>query len=275
MLKIAAVQLRTGTDVEKNVQAADRLIRKAISKGAKLIVTPEMTSLLDRRPGELEKKIQVEENDFALSHFQRVAQDEQCTLVVGSLPIRDHSGQAVNRSFCIDRNGRVVAKYDKIHMFDVTLPDGQVYRESAKYKSGERAVVAVVDDYKIGMTVCYDMRFPKLYWDLALAGAQIITVPSSFTVPTGQAHWHVLLRARAIETGCFVVAPAQGGHHEDGRDTFGHSVIISPWGEIRAEAGTDPTVIIADVDLAEVTTARANIPNLQNARPFEAPATFS
>ena len=194
------------------------------------------------------------------------------TLLIGSLAIRADAGKCANRSYLIRPDGEVAARYDKIHMFDVQLNAGNIYRESDSYAAGGAAIVADVPAAKLGMSVCYDVRFPELFRQLAMAGAQIIAVPAAFTRITGEAHWHILLRARAIETGCFVIAPAQAGKHQDGRETYGHSLIIDPWGEILAEGGTEPGVISATLDLAKVDEVRGKIPSLSHVRPFRAPA---
>jgi len=188
---------------------------------------------------------------------------------VGSLAIKVSADKAANRSFLIDRHGEVVARYDKIHMFDVDLASGESYRESRNYRAGELAVLADLPWGRLGLTICYDLRFPALYRALAEAGASFLSIPSAFTKQTGEAHWHVLLRARAIENGCFVFAAAQGGTHENGRETFGHSLAIDPWGRVLAEGGVEPAVVLADVDLAAIAGARARIPSLQHGRRFE------
>jgi predicted amidohydrolase len=208
-----------------------------------------------------------------LRAFRDLARGLEKPLIIGSLAIRVSEDQAANRSFVIGPDGAVLARYDKIHMFDVDLPGGESYRESATYRPGGRAVTVELAGACFGLTICYDLRFPYLYRALAKAGAEVITVPAAFTKTTGEAHWHVLLRARAIETGCWVVAAAQGGHHENGRDTFGHSMVVSPWGEIVDEAGIEPCVITAKIDLDQVAEARGRVPALTHDRPFEMPAT--
>ena len=264
----ACVQMRTSDVVEENVRDASEMIAEAARRGATLIVTPEMTSLLDRRPGALFEKAKTEDKDTALPAFQRLASDLSVNLIIGSLPIKIGDTRCVNRSYLIARNGSIVARYDKIHMFDVQLGEGQVYRESERYQAGNHLELASVDDFKVGLTVCYDLRFPELYRNLARAGADILTIPSAFTKITGEAHWHILLRARAIETGCFVLAPAQGGLHADGRETYGHSLIIDPWGKVIAEGATDPGVILGELDLKLVAEVRQKIPSLQHDRPY-------
>ena len=263
-LQVACIQLRSGLNVDANVAAASELIRAAARRGAELIATPEYTSLLDQRPGGTYAGAAAETDDGALAAFRSLAAELKVTLLIGSLAVRVDERRCANRSFLIDPAGNLVARYDKIHLFDVQLDATSVYRESDRFVAGTNAVVAEVPKAKLGLSICYDLRFAHLYRDLAKAGAEILAVPAAFTAVTGRAHWHVLLRARAIETGCFVIAPAQGGKHEDGRETFGHSLIVNPWGEVLAEAGTEPGVITATLDLDEVTKARSRIPALQH-----------
>tara|TARA_R110000765_G_scaffold397016_1_gene491099 strand:- start:91 stop:903 length:813 start_codon:yes stop_codon:yes gene_type:complete len=262
--------MQSGTEVAPNIAAASALVRQAAAAGAMFIATPEMTNLLDIRPGMARPKIVAQDEDTTLAAFQALADELGVWLLLGSIAVAlEDEDRFANRSFLIGPDGKIIAQYDKIHMFDVEVGDGQTYRESRAYRPGTSAVLVETSIANIGMTICYDLRFPALYRTLAQAGAQILTVPAAFTRVTGEAHWHVLLRARAIETGCFVIAPAQGGKHEDGRETFGHSLIISPWGEILAEAdGDEPGVIWADLDLDEVAKARARIPSLGNERAF-------
>jgi predicted amidohydrolase len=267
-IKVACVQMRTGTEVDANIAEASALIREAAAGGAELIATPEMTTLLDRKPGAAWNKSTSEDADPGLAAFRALAKELGVTLLIGSLAIRAAEGKCANRSFLIGPEGEILARYDKIHMFDVQLNAGNVYRESDSYAPGADAVVAQLPAGLLGLTVCYDVRFPDLFRQLALAGAQVIAVPAAFTRITGEAHWHTLLRARAIETGCYVIAPAQGGKHQDGRETYGHSLIIDPWGEILAEAGIEPGVISAILDLSKVEEVRGKIPSLKHARPF-------
>ena len=266
ILRAACIQMRSGVEVDPNIAAASALIREAAGQGARLIATPEMTSLLDIRPGMARPKIVREADDRALQAFRDLAAELRVTLLIGSLAVTlEGDTRFANRAFLIGPDGGVIARYDKIHMFDVEVGDGQSYRESRAYRPGETAVLAGAEGARIGMTICYDLRFAHLYRRLAQAGADILTLPAAFTRVTGKAHWHVLVRARAIETGCYVMAPAQGGTHEDGRETFGHSLIISPWGEVVAEKADDkPGIILADLDLEEVTKARRRIPSLMN-----------
>ncbi|MBD3771310.1 MAG: carbon-nitrogen hydrolase family protein [Rhodobacterales bacterium] len=268
-IRAACVQMRSGVEVAPNIAAAAALIREAAGKGATFIATPEMTNLLDIRPGMARPKI-VEQDDIPLHAFQALAAELRVTLLIGSLAVTlEGEERFANRSFLIGPDGGVIARYDKIHMFDVEVGDGQSYRESRAYRPGEAAMLAAAPFGKVGMTICYDLRFPHLYRRLAQAGAEILTIPAAFTRVTGEAHWHVLVRARAIETGSFVIAPAQGGKHEDGRETFGHSLIVAPWGDVLAEAGgAEPGIILADLDLDEVAKARGRIPSLGNEREF-------
>jgi predicted amidohydrolase len=261
--------MRSGVDVSQNILQATGLIRKAATQGAELIATPEMTTLLDRKPGAAWEKSTTEAADPGLKQFRELAAKLRVTLLIGSIAIRtDEVGKCANRSFLIGPDGEVKARYDKIHMFDVQLNAGNIYKESDSYAAGAEAVLANLPQGGLGMTVCYDVRFPDLFRQLAMSGAKIIAVPAAFTKITGEAHWHVLLRSRAIETGCFIIAPAQGGKHEDGRETFGHSLIIDPWGEVLADGGTEPGIIQAPLDLSKVDEVRGKIPSLKHAREF-------
>ena len=271
-IRVACVQLRSGEDVAANMRDAAELIRAARKEGAQFVATPENTGLMARDGGAKLEKTYPEEDDRALPQFCALAEELGIWLLVGSLAIKVSAGKTANRSFLIGPNGRVGARYDKIHLFDVDLPSGETYRESNTVESGGEAVTVSLPWGRIGLSVCYDLRFPQLYRTLAKSGAEILTVPSAFTETTGKAHWHVLLRARAIENGCFVVAPAQGGTHPNGRKTYGHSLIVGPWGDILAEAGTDPGFIAAELDLGDVADARARLPSLHHDRPFSAPA---
>jgi predicted amidohydrolase len=268
-IKVACVQLRCGDDVLANVRAASELIRAARKHGAQFIATPENTGLMAADGGAKLEKTVAEKDDRALPQFCGLAEELGAWLLIGSLAIKVSEGKTANRSYLIGPNGRVAARYDKIHLFDVNLPSGETYRESNTVAPGNEAVVANLPWGRVGLSVCYDLRFPQLYRALAKNGADILTVPSAFTETTGKAHWHVLLRARAIENGCFVVAPAQGGTHANGRKTYGHSLVIGPWGDILAEAGTEPSVISAELDLAEVAAVRARLPSLQHDTPFD------
>ena len=269
--KAACVQLRSSDDVAENIQIASELIREAAAKGAQFIATPENTTLMAPDGGAKLASSYSENADPALPAFRKLAEELGAWLLIGSLAIKVSETKTANRSFLIDPNGAIAARYDKIHMFDVDLPSGEKYRESNTVAGGDRAVTANLPWGKIGLSICYDMRFPQLYRALAQSGAFLLTAPSAFTETTGKAHWHVLLRARAIENGAFVVAPAQGGTHADGRKTYGHSLIIAPWGDILVEAGTEPCVIVADIDPALSVDARTRVPNLLHDRPFKAP----
>jgi deaminated glutathione amidase len=267
-LRAACVQMRSSENVQENIRAATALIREAAGKGARFVATPENTSLMAKDGGAKLEKTFAEKDDPALPVFVDLANALNIWLLVGSLAIKMSDTHTANRSFLIGPDGRIEARYDKIHLFDVDLPSGESYRESNTVAPGEEAEVAALPWGRVGFTICYDVRFPQLYRTLAKAGAEIITVPSAFTVPTGEAHWQVLLRARAIENACFIVAPAQGGTHANGRKTYGHSLIAGPWGEILAEAGTDPGVIVADLDLDEIARVRSRLPALRHDRPF-------
>jgi predicted amidohydrolase len=266
--RAALIQMRTGRDVAANLTASEALIRQAVEGGAQYVQTPETTTLMEMKRIPLFEATQPEEGNEALAHYQMLAKDLGIWLHIGSMGIKLSEEKIANRAYLIDPAGDVVARYDKIHMFDVELPGGERYRESKNYQAGTQGVIAELPWGKLGITICYDMRFPALYRDLAMAGADFLTMPSAFTVKTGKAHWEVLLRARAIETGCYVLAAAQGGTHENGRDTYGHSMVVAPWGEVIAEGGSDPEVIFADIDRAKVEKARALMPSLQHVRPF-------
>ncbi len=266
--RAACVQLRSSDDVNENIATASALIREAKAKGAQFIATPENTTLMAPDGGAKLERSFSESSDPALPAFRALAEELGVWLLIGSLAIKVSDTKTANRSFLIDPKGAITARYDKIHLFDVDLPSGEKYRESNTVAGGDRAVLADLPWGKAGLTICYDLRFPRLYRKLAKAGAQILTVPSAFTETTGKAHWHVLLRARAIENGAFVIAPAQGGLHANGRRTYGHSLIVAPWGEILAEGGVDPGIIIADIDMAQVADARARVPSLQHDRDF-------
>ena len=266
--KAACVQLRSTDDVQENIRTTSALIREAKARGAQFIATPENTTLMAPDGGAKLEKSFSEEADPALPAFRQLAEELGAWLLIGSLAIKVSDTKTANRSFLIDPKGRISARYDKIHLFDVNLPSGESYRESNTVAPGAEAVVAETPFGKIGLSVCYDLRFPHLYRTLAKAGAEILTVPSAFTETTGKAHWHVLLRARAIENGCFIIAPAQGGTHANGRKTYGHSMIVGPWGVILAEGGTDPGVVMAELDLGRVAEMRGRVPSLEHDRPF-------
>jgi len=271
-LHVGLVQLRTPADQAAALAQAEPLVREAAAQGAQLIATPEGTNILQRKREALFEKIQPIEHDPAVAGLRRLADELGVWLLVGSALVRRPDGQCANRAILIRPDGAIAATYDKLHMFDVDLPTGERIRESASYTPGDKAVTVSAAGAMLGLTICYDLRFPKLHNALAKAGAEILTTPAAFTQPTGKAHWEVLLRARAIETGSFMIAPAQGGAHEDGRATYGHSMVIAPWGEVLAHADHDePCVLMADLNLAEVGKARQAIPALANERPFVGP----
>jgi predicted amidohydrolase len=267
--KVGLIQMRSGVSPPANLDAAARLIVEAKQAGADYVLTPEMTNIMEARRERLLAALAPEESDPVLAALRDLARTLGIFIHIGSLAIRLSPERAANRSFLIDRTGAIVARYDKIHMFDVDLDSGESYRESRNYRPGEIAVAIDLPWGRLGLTVCYDLRFPALYRALAEAGCCFLAVPSAFTRQTGEAHWHVLSRARAIENGAFVLAAAQGGRHENGRETFGHSLVVDPWGRILAEGGTEPGVVLARIETAEVTAARARIPSLQHGRRFE------
>ena len=267
--RVGLIQMRSAREPAVNTETAAKLIGEAKTGGADYVLTPEMTNIMELSREKLFSTIVPEENDPTLATLRELARALGIYVHVGSLAVKIAPEKAANRAFLIDRRGDIVARYDKIHMFDVDLANGERYRESRSYRAGELAVTADLPWGRLGITICYDLRFPALYRALAEAGSSFLAIPSAFTKQTGEAHWHVLMRARAIENGSFVFAAAQGGHHENGRDTFGHSLVVDPWGRIIAEGGTEPGVIFADVDPAEVAAARARIPSLQHGRRFE------
>jgi predicted amidohydrolase len=261
--------MTSGTEPEPNLDALAALAREAAAQGARYALSPEVTvAFAENREG-LRAVAGPWENNFALARCAAIARETKLHLHLGSLAVALPDGRFANRSVLFRPDGEIAATYDKIHLFDATLPGLREYRESDTYASGGNAVLADMDGAKLGLTICYDVRFPALHQTLANAGAQIIAVPAAFTVPTGEAHWEVLLRARAIETGCFVIAAAQAGMHQNGRATWGHSMIIDPWGKVLGQLGGDgPGVLVADLDLAAVTEARGRVPALANARTF-------
>ncbi len=272
---VGLVQLASGTEVEANLAAAEEGVRQAREAGADFVLTPETTDLMDMRRRSLFAKAEGEAEHRGLAALRALAAELGCWLLIGSLVVRLSEERLANRSFLVDPAGAVRARYDKIHMFDVAVPDGQTYRESASYRPGETAVAADLPWGRLGLTICYDLRFAHLYRALAGAGADFLTVPAAFTRLTGQAHWHVLLRARAIETGCYVFAPAQCGETGQGRQTYGHSLIVAPWGEVLADGGEAPGVVTARIDPARVAEARAMIPALAHDRGFTPPRAGS
>ena len=276
-MKAALVQITASDDPERNLPITERLIREAADQGADLVLTPEVTNIVSASRTRQNEVLALQDDDTTLARLREVAAETGIWLSIGSLALKsgDADGRFVNRQFLIGADGAIDATYDKIHMFDVELCEEESYRESKGYRPGTRAVVAETPVGNLGLTICYDMRFPALYRALAIAGAEILTVPSAFTVPTGRAHWESLLRARAIETGCFVLAAAQWGTHPATRgrvrQTYGHSLAVDPWGRVLADAGEGTGVTMFDLDLDEVAETRAKVPSLANARPFEGP----
>lgn len=276
-MRIALLQLNVSDNPAANLEVTVDMVREAQAEGAQFVLTPEMTNGLSSSRAHQREVFAHEAGDLTLANLREEAASLKIWLLIGSLGVktRDRDRRFANRSYLIGPDGAVVAKYDKIHMFDVDVSETEIYRESAGYRPGSKAVVVDTDFARIGMTVCYDVRFPHLYRKLAQAGAQIITVPAAFNHITGAAHWEPLLRARAIENGCFILAPAQTGFHLEahgkGRRTHGHSMVISPWGEVVLDAGTEPGLYYADIDLAEVDRARARIPSLQHDRIIKTP----
>lgn len=273
IFRAGLVQMRSGRTIEANVRDATALIREAAAGGAQYVQTPEVTTQMERDRAKQMIETRPEAGNPSLAHFQTVARELKIWLHIGSMAVAVDNGQMANRAFLIGPTGAIAAKYDKIHMFDVALPNGETYRESKMFRPGSEAVladVAISDSVhvKLGMTICYDLRFPGLYRALAQAGAQVLAIPAAFTKPTGEAHWLTLMRARAIENGCYVIAAAQAGKHENGRETYGHSVVVAPWGEVVAEAGSEPGVMFAEIDLGKVIEARTQVPSLLHDRKF-------
>ncbi len=266
--KAACIQVTAGRDMAPNIEAACGLAREARAAGADLVLMPENVAMMEWGRAKITAKAMPEAQHMALAAFRDLARETGLWLHAGTLAILAADGRVANRAFVIDPHGEVVASYDKIHMFDVDLPNGESYRESATFVAGDRAVVAPTSWGGLGLTICYDLRFPQLFRALAKAGADFISVPSAFTRVTGMAHWHVLLRARAIETGCFIFAPAQTGKHETGRETYGHALIVAPWGEVLADAGEAQGFVIADIDTDLVAEARRQVPALSHDRDF-------
>lgn len=267
MIRVALFQACSGIDPEANSRALVEAVEKAAVAGAQMLFTPEMSGLLDRDSKRAAKHLRKEEEDQVLASCQKAASDCGIWLHLGSLAVLTEEGQLANRGFVIDARGEIRARYDKIHLFDVDLPTGESWRESAVYRGGNEAVVVEGTPVgRLGLTICYDLRFPALFARLAEAGADVISVPAAFTVPTGRAHWHVLLRARAIEAGVFVVAAAQSGEHADGRHTFGHSLVVDPWGEVVLDHLDRDGVAVVDVDLARIVEVRKRLPALHHRR---------
>jgi predicted amidohydrolase len=269
MTKIAVLQPNTGIDPAANGERLVAAIGEAARGGATMLFTPEMSGLLDRDTQRASGNLREENEDRVLAACREAARENDIWVHLGSLAVLTGDGKVANRGFVIDRTGRVQARYDKIHLFDVDLPTGESWRESAVYRAGERAVVVNGTPVgKLGLTICYDLRFPMLFARIAEADADVIAVPAAFTVPTGNAHWHTLLRARAIEAGLYVVAAAQVGRHEDGRTTFGHSLVVDPWGEVLLDMGEEVGLGFADIDLSRISEVRSRIPALNHRRPI-------
>jgi predicted amidohydrolase len=277
-MRCALLQLNVSDDPVANLGQTLSMLREAAAQGARFILTPEVTNCVSTSRAHQEKVLSLEEDDPTLAALGQEARALGVWVLIGSLALRtgDADGRFANRSFLIDPAGQIVARYDKIHMFDVDVTPEETYRESQGYRPGHQAMVAQTEFAPIGLAICYDLRFPALFSALARGGAQILTVPAAFSPVTGAAHWHVLLRARAIETGCFVIAPAQTGTHPcrtgKGRTTYGHSLVVAPWGEILLDAGEAPGAYLFDLDLDQVASARRRVPSLQNAREFDMPS---
>jgi predicted amidohydrolase len=275
MTRIALFQSNTGIDPAAGGRALEGAIEEAAGGGAEMLFTPEMSGLLDRDSARAAKNLRVEDEDSVLAACREAAKRNRIWLHIGSLAVLADNGKVANRGFVIDREGNVRARYDKLHLFDVDLPTGESWRESNVYSPGSGVVLVNGTPVgKLGLTICYDLRFPGLFARLAEADADLIAVPAAFTVPTGKAHWHVLLRARAIEAGLFVVAAAQVGRHEDGRTTFGHSLAIDPWGEVLLDMGEEGGVSFVDIDLSRISDVRSRIPALSHRRPIPEAVTL-
>ena len=278
MTRLGLIQMCAGDDPAQNAQTAAAMVNEAADQGAEFVLTPEVTNCLSSSRTHQRAVLTSEDQDITLSTLRDTAAKRGVWVLIGSLGLTtdDADGRFANRSFLITPTGDIAARYDKIHMFDVDIGDGESFRESDGYRPGDQAVVAQTDFAPVGMSICYDLRFPYLYRDLAQAGAQILTVPAAFHPVTGAAHWHVLLRARAIETGCFVVAPAQTGTHPTTRgkprQSYGHSLVVAPWGDVLADGGTDAGIVFADIDLKQVAEARKRVPSLTHDREFKGPA---
>jgi predicted amidohydrolase len=274
MTRVAVFQSTTGIDPVANARALTDAIEQAAAGGAEILFTPEMSGLLDRDSERAAQVLRQQEDDSVLAACREAAARHRIWLHIGSLAVVAENGKIANRAFVIDREGQVRATYDKLHLFDVDLPTGESWRESAVYRAGDKAVLINGTPVgKLGLTICYDLRFPMLFARIAEANADVISVPAAFTVPTGRAHWHTLLRARAIEAGLFVVAAAQVGRHEDGRQTFGHSLVVDPWGEVLLDLGEERGLGFADIDLARIAEVRSRIPALSHRRPIPDAAT--
>lgn len=269
MVRIGLIQLNSGNEVAQNLDIIEAYIREAHSGGAEFISTPETSHLMEMNRDAVLSKAKSESEDEGVRRFAALAGELGIWLHIGSLIIKVGAEKLANRAFLFSPEGEIAARYDKLHLFDVDLPGGESYRESRLYQAGEKAVVAETSFAKLGMSICYDLRFPYLYRDMADSGANILLIPAAFTQKTGEAHWHTLMKARAIETGCYVVAAAQTGVHATGRGTYGHSLVINPWGEVLVDAGTEIGVTLVDIDLAKVEETRLIMPSLKHTRTYE------
>lgn len=268
-LRTALIQMSSTPEASDNLAVAEGLIHEAVAEKARFVLTPEVTALMEPDRDRLLSKVVPEQEDTALARLRDIAAGAGIWLLIGSLAVRAGPDRVANRSFLVDDKGRIVSRYDKIHLFDVDLGDGKEYSESRTYEAGREGRIAETPWGKIGLSICYDLRFPQLYRAYGQAGASMIAVPSAFTRATGEAHWHVLLRARAIETGAYILAPAQCGVHISGRETYGHSLIVDPWGRVVGDGGMDPGVVVADLDFDEVAKMRSRIPSLMQDVAFE------
>ncbi len=269
--RVACLQMQSGNDLEQNFATLRAMTREAAAGGARFIMSPEYVLMMDGSGRTMRERALPPDGAPVLAELQALAAELKIWMLAGSLTLRTEDERMVNRSCLLADDGRIVATYDKIHMFDCTLPDGRVIRESSAYRSGECAVLADTPWGKLGMTVCYDLRFPGLYRSLAQAGAQYLSIPSSFQRQTGKFHWHTLIRARAIENACFVFAPAMCGEHPGSRSTYGHTLIVDPWGDVLADGGEAPGIVYADIDPERVAKVRGMIPSLQHDRPYSPP----
>ena len=268
-MRVALVQMRTKTQISENVRDLEAFVREASAGGANYVQTPEMTGILERNRVNLFSQIKSQEEDLLVQRAAELAAELNVWLHIGSHAIKVGEHKAANRAFIFSPDGVLVNTYDKIHMFDVDLDNGERWRESSVYRAGTVSKTTTINDMCVGLSICYDIRFPQLYREQAVSGAQILTAPSSFTKQTGAAHWHILMRSRAIENGAFMLAAAQVGKHEDGRETYGHSLVVDPWGQIVSENTTgEPGIIFSDLDLGQVAEARKKISNLANSRGF-------
>ncbi|MDT9597847.1 carbon-nitrogen hydrolase family protein [Sphingosinicella rhizophila] len=270
-MRIALYQARTGIDPGRNAGHLQEAVREASRLGAEMLFTPEMSGLLDRDRERGGENLKLEADDPVLAAVREEAERTGLWVHLGSLALKRDDGMLANRGFVIDDQGRIRARYDKIHLFDVDLPTGESWRESSTYAPGETSVLVSTPIGLLGLSICYDLRFPDLYRSLTDAGAAALAIPAAFTVPTGQAHWHILMRARAIEAGVFVIAAAQEGRHEDGRETYGHSLVVNPWGEVLLDMGEGTGVAAVDLDLGQVEEVRHRIPAIRHRRPVPAP----